>query len=86
MLSNKLKDYFKNNIKLCLKSRDKIFIISKSDVIYEIAIIESLFPRMQKKCKPQLSRCILLKRLFNGNKIFKRFRHFAARNSEMTRM
>jgi alpha-tubulin suppressor-like RCC1 family protein len=33
-----LRDYFKNNIKLCLKSREKVFIINKNDVFYEIDI------------------------------------------------
>jgi hypothetical protein len=38
ILSNKLKDYFNNNIKLWPKSNDKIFIINKSDVFYQIDI------------------------------------------------
>jgi alpha-tubulin suppressor-like RCC1 family protein len=38
MLSIKLIDYFNNNIKLWSKSKDKIFIINKSDVFYEIDI------------------------------------------------
>jgi RCC1 and BTB domain-containing protein len=38
MLSNKLKDYFNNDIKLWSKSKDKIFIINKGDVFYEIDI------------------------------------------------
>jgi hypothetical protein len=42
VVSNKLKDYFKNKIKLSLKSREKIFIINKSDVFYEIDIYENI--------------------------------------------
>jgi tRNA A-37 threonylcarbamoyl transferase component Bud32 len=38
MLSNKLKHYFNNDIKLWSKSKDKIFIINKSDVFYQIDI------------------------------------------------
>jgi alpha-tubulin suppressor-like RCC1 family protein len=40
MLSNKLKDYFKNNVKLSLKSSDKLFIVTKSDLFYEINIYD----------------------------------------------
>ncbi len=38
VLSNKLKFYFNNDIKLWLKSKYKIFIISKSDVFYQMDI------------------------------------------------
>ncbi len=33
-----MKNYFENNIILCQKSKDKIFIINKSDVFYEIPV------------------------------------------------
>ncbi len=38
VLCKKLKHYFKNNIRFALKTREKIFIINKSDKFYEINI------------------------------------------------
>jgi hypothetical protein len=44
VLSNKLKDYFKDNIRLALKTEDKMFIITKSGIFYLIKIYQ-LFNR-----------------------------------------
>jgi hypothetical protein len=38
MLSNKLKHYFKDNVKLSLKTEDMIYIVSKNDIFYRINI------------------------------------------------
>jgi alpha-tubulin suppressor-like RCC1 family protein len=42
--SNKLKVYFKDNIKLTLKTPKKLFIITKDDIFYEIFIYEQKIP------------------------------------------
>jgi hypothetical protein len=39
-LSKKLKDYFKDNIKMCLKSIDKLLVVSKNDIFYEINVYD----------------------------------------------
>jgi alpha-tubulin suppressor-like RCC1 family protein len=44
VLSNKLKEYFKNNIKLCLKTVNKLFIVTKSDLFYDIDIYDENIP------------------------------------------
>jgi hypothetical protein len=40
VLSNKLKVYFKDNVKMSLKTDDKIFIVTKNDIYYKIIIYE----------------------------------------------
>jgi len=40
VLSNKLKYYLKNNIKLSLNREDQIFIVTKNDIFYKINIFE----------------------------------------------
>jgi hypothetical protein len=40
MLSNKLTDYFKDNINVSLRINEKIFIVSKKDIFYEINIYD----------------------------------------------
>jgi alpha-tubulin suppressor-like RCC1 family protein len=45
ILSNKLKVYFKNNIKISLKTTEKVFIITNNDVFYEIDIYEEEIPQ-----------------------------------------
>jgi alpha-tubulin suppressor-like RCC1 family protein len=40
VLSNKLKDYFNDNIKLSLKTENKLFIVTKNDIFYEIDIYD----------------------------------------------
>jgi hypothetical protein len=42
--SNKLKVYFKDNIKLTLKTPWKLFIITKDDIFYEIFIYDQKIP------------------------------------------
>jgi hypothetical protein len=37
-VSKKLKDFFKDNIKFSMKIEEKIFILDKSDMFYEIDI------------------------------------------------
>jgi alpha-tubulin suppressor-like RCC1 family protein len=39
-LSCKLKDYFKNNIKLALKTENIVFIVTKEDIFYELDIYD----------------------------------------------
>ncbi len=43
ILFNKLNNYFFNNVKLSLKTPNKIFIITKTDVFYEINIYDESF-------------------------------------------
>ncbi len=43
-LFNKLNEYFNNNIKLSLKTPNKIFIVTKEDIFYEINIYDENFP------------------------------------------
>ncbi len=38
VLSNKLKIYFKDNIKFSLKTKENIFIVTKNDTFYKISI------------------------------------------------
>jgi hypothetical protein len=38
VLYNKLNQYFYNNIKFSLKTEDKVFILTKNDIFYEINI------------------------------------------------
>jgi hypothetical protein len=45
VLSNKLKDYFINNIKLFLFDGNKTFIITKNDIFYKINIWEEIIPK-----------------------------------------
>ncbi len=40
VLSKKLKDYFKENIKFSLKTADKVFIVTKNDIFSEINIYD----------------------------------------------
>jgi hypothetical protein len=40
MLSKKLNDYFKENIKFSLKTEDKVFVVTKNDIFYEINIYD----------------------------------------------
>jgi hypothetical protein len=40
VLSHKLKDYFKNNVKLALKTENKVFIVTKEDIFYELDIYD----------------------------------------------
>ncbi len=40
VLSNKLKDHFKYNIKLALKTENKVFLITKIDDFYVLNIYE----------------------------------------------
>jgi hypothetical protein len=41
VLSNNLKYYFENDIKLALKTKDKVFLITKNNIFNEINIYDS---------------------------------------------
>jgi hypothetical protein len=45
VLSNKIKDYFMNNINLFLFDGNKIFIITKNDIFYKINIWDEIIPK-----------------------------------------
>jgi tRNA A-37 threonylcarbamoyl transferase component Bud32 len=45
VLYNKLNQYFNNNIKLSLKTENKLFIITNNDVFYEIKLYDQKIPK-----------------------------------------
>jgi hypothetical protein len=67
MLSNKLKHYFNNDIKLWLKSKDKIFIINKSDVFYQIDIYNENIPKFIVSKENSIIESMIVKDLCNKN-------------------
>jgi hypothetical protein len=44
MLSNKLKEYFKDNIKFSMKTENRLFIVTKKDIFYEINTYDKNIP------------------------------------------
>jgi alpha-tubulin suppressor-like RCC1 family protein/tRNA A-37 threonylcarbamoyl transferase component Bud32 len=67
MLSNILKDYFNNDIKLWLKSKDKIFIINKSDVFYQIDIYNENISKLIVSNENSIIESTIAKDLCNKN-------------------
>jgi alpha-tubulin suppressor-like RCC1 family protein len=67
ILSNKLKDYFENNIKLWLKSENKIFIINKSDVFYQIDIYNQIISKFIESNDKSIIESMIVKELCNKN-------------------
>ena len=67
ILSNKLKHYFNNNIKLWSKSKDKIFIINKSDVFYQIDIYNENISKFIESNDNSIIESMIAKDLCNKN-------------------
>jgi alpha-tubulin suppressor-like RCC1 family protein len=67
MLSNKLKHYFNNDFKLWLKSSDKIFIINKSDVFYQIDIYNENISKFIESNQNSIIESMIAKDLCNKN-------------------
>jgi RCC1 and BTB domain-containing protein len=67
ILSNKLRDYFENNIKLWLKSKDKVFTINKSDVFYEIDIYYENISKFTESNDNSIIDKMIVKELCNKN-------------------
>jgi alpha-tubulin suppressor-like RCC1 family protein len=67
MISNKLRDYFNNNIKLWSKSNDKIFIINKSDVFYQIDIYNENISKFILSNQNSIIESMIAKDLCNKN-------------------
>jgi alpha-tubulin suppressor-like RCC1 family protein len=81
MLSNKLKHYFNNKIKLWSKSDDKIFIISKSDIFYQIDIYNENISEFIVSNENSIIESMIVKDLCNKNIIDLRYglHHYIAR-------
>jgi tRNA A-37 threonylcarbamoyl transferase component Bud32 len=67
IISNKLKHYFNNYIKLWLKSKDKIFIINKSDVFYQIDIYNENISKFIESNENSIIGSMIVKDLCNKN-------------------
>jgi alpha-tubulin suppressor-like RCC1 family protein len=80
MLSNKLKVYFENNIKLFLKT-EKLFIINKSDVFPQLDIYNDNFSKFIESNDNSIIESMIVKELRHKNIIdlsFDQFDYIAA--------
>jgi alpha-tubulin suppressor-like RCC1 family protein/tRNA A-37 threonylcarbamoyl transferase component Bud32 len=84
MLSKKLKHYFNNKIKLWSKSNDKIFIINKSDVFYQIDIYNENISKFIVSNQNSTIKSMVVKELRNKNVIELSYglHHYIARTDD----
>jgi alpha-tubulin suppressor-like RCC1 family protein len=82
VLFNKLNTYFYDNIRFLLKTPNKIFIITKNDVFYEINIYDENFPSFVLCDDNQVIESMIVKHLSGKNIIdlSHGFCHYIARN------
>jgi hypothetical protein len=64
-LSNKLKEHFKDNIKISLKTVDKVFIITSKDVFYEIDLYGEDFSSFVSNNDISIIETMIVKELCN---------------------
>jgi alpha-tubulin suppressor-like RCC1 family protein len=81
MLSNKLKYYFENKIKIWLKCKEKIFILNKSEYFYEIDIYDKQISKFIETNDNSIIESMIVKELCNKNIIDLSygFSHYIAR-------
>jgi alpha-tubulin suppressor-like RCC1 family protein len=84
LLSNKLKNYFESNIKFFLKYLNKLFIITKSDIFYEIIINDETIPSFILSNDKSILDKMIVKELCHKNIIDLSYgeRHYFARTIE----
>jgi hypothetical protein len=84
VLFNKLNEYFNNNISLSLKTPNKIFIITKSDLFYEINVYDANFSSIALSDNDSIFKSMEVKQLSgkNINGLSYGFCHYIAWNDK----